>query len=240
MNAPTGEGGDARAFPDLTGIVLPGRSFSDLLDVVVNLAVSAVEGITGASVSVVHRDTERLETSNATSADIRRVDEAQYDKGEGPCVEAIRTGTETTIEIPTRRWPEFSDSAAAAGVRSVQSYPLAVDGRTLGALNCYSTSETALAAAATRVVRDLASQAAVVLANATALAVAEMTNRQLQEALETRDLIGQAKGILMARQNIDADAAFDILRRASQRSNRKLRDIAAEILARAGDPDIGR
>lgn len=103
---------------------------------------------------------------------------------------------------------------------------------TLGALNVYSQNVRALASEAVSVARQLANQASVVLLNAAAFEPAELTNHQLSEALKTRDLIGQAKGLLMARQDIDAGAAFDILRRASQRTNRRLREIATELLSR--------
>lgn len=239
MSVPPREAGDDRLFAKLAGIVLTGQSFSDLLDHIVDMAVSVVGATTGASVSAVHRERERLETTNATSREIRHVDEAQYEECEGPCVEAIRTGEEIAVRIPIEQWPRFNEAAMKSGVRSVFSLPLSADGRTLGALNLYSATDVALPDADVRVARSLAAQAGVVVANAAALAVAEITNQQLQEALETRDLIGQAKGILMAREGIDADAAFDVLRRASQRSNRKLRDIAAEIV-RPTDPGSTR
>lgn len=81
-----------------------------------------------------------------------------------------------------------------------------------------------------------ADHAAVVLSNAMSFAASEETNRQLQTALETARTIGRAQGVLMARQNCCADDAFDMLRRASQRSNRKLREIAQEIIAPLEEP----
>lgn len=234
-------GVDPRLFAALAGLVLSQRTMSELLELIVNLAVSAVNGINGASVSVVERGNgERLETATASSKLIRNIDESQYDQGGGPCVAAIRTGREVHTLIPTATWPPFSQCAQEGGVRSVTSLPLYAAERTLGALNLYSTTAPRLSADALDVARDLAAQAAVVVANASALAVAEMTNLQLQEALQTRDMIGQAKGILMARQRVSSDMAFDILRRASQRTNRKLHDVAAEIIENFGDPGTAR
>jgi transcriptional regulator with GAF, ATPase, and Fis domain len=237
MSGPPGNGGDPRLFPALAGLVLSGQTMSGLLDLIVNLAVSVLDGVDQASVSAVHRDGERLETSNSTSADIRDIDEAQYAEAKGPCVQAIRTASEVVIELPVGKWPVFSERAIQGGIRSVTSLPLTAAGHTGGALNLYSTTVTALTADTLTTARALAAQGAVVLANASALAVAEMTNQQLQEALETRDLIGQAKGILMARQRVNSDTAFDMLRRASQRTNRKLRDVAAGITEHFGDPE---
>lgn len=232
MSGPSEPDRDPVSFADLARLVLAGQNLPDVLELIVNLAVSAIAGVDGASVSVVVRDGQRFETTNASSASIRQIDEAQYERAEGPCVEAIRTAAEVTVRLPVERWPDFSGHALGEGILSVTSLPLSVEERTLGALNLYSRTAPALDPAATAVARGLGAQAAVVVANAAALTVAEMTNQQLQEALETRDLIGQAKGILMARERIDADRAFDILRRASQRTNRKLRDIAAEIIDR--------
>jgi GAF domain-containing protein len=215
----------------LTGLLLSEATVAGLLDVIVNVAASAVAGVDGASVSLLIADGTQFETSNASSELIRDIDEAQYEEREGPCVEAIRTGRETTFSPEDDHWPAFTERATQAGVRSVWSLPLKVRDRTTGALNLYAMGGDAWAATSQRLARDLASQAAVVLANAAALMGAELTNEHLRVALETRDMIGQAKGILMARQGISGDQAFDVLRRASQRANRKLRDVAADVIS---------
>lgn len=240
MSDATGDGVDPQLFTVLTRQVLSDQTMSGLLDLVVNLALSAVEGVDGASVTVIHGDGKGLGTFSSSSPAIRAIDAAQYASAGGPCVQASRSGAEVATEVPTARWPTFSRRAVEDGVRSVTSLPLTVSERTFGALNLYSTTTTELAGDALRVARGLASQAAVVIANASTLAIAEMTNQQLQEALQTRDLIGQAKGILMVRQQINAESAFDILRRASQRTGRKLRDVASEVIRPFGDPESDR
>ncbi|MGA3220675.1 MAG: GAF and ANTAR domain-containing protein [Acidimicrobiales bacterium] len=221
---------------ELAGVLLAEQNLSDLLGIIVNLAASAIDEVDGASVSMVVHDRRRFETTNASSLVIRDIDEAQYERAEGPCVEAIRTGREVSISLPTPRWPQFSERAVRAGMRSVWSLPLTVKEQTTGALNLYSSHHEPWAGTAAPAARGLAGQAAVVLANAASLANAETTNNHLQEALESRDMIGQAKGILMARQKVSANEAFDILRRASQTSGRKLRDIAAEVVSRLERP----
>jgi GAF domain-containing protein len=215
--------------PDLARLLLFEETISGLLDIVVNLSVSAVPGVQGASISLVLSEGDQLQTSHASSQVIREVDEGQYQDDNGPCVSAIRTGREVTVTVPAEEWPTFNERAVEANVTSVLSLPLRVHDRTTGALNLYSIGGSSPSEAATAVARDLAAQAAVVLANATALASAELIRQHLEEALKSRDIIGQAKGILMAREGISADEAFDTLRRASQRTNRKLRDIAAEV-----------
>jgi GAF domain-containing protein len=229
--------GTGDLLPELAGLLLSEETVSGLLDVIVNLAVSAVEGVSGASVSMVVRDGDQLETTNASSDVIRGIDEAQYRANGGPCVEAIRTGHEVSVAIPSQKWATFSEGAARAGMRSVWSLPLSVRQRTTGALNLYAAVEESWEDAAAVAARGLARQAAVVLANAAELMSTQLTNQQLQEALASRDLIGQAKGILMARESISADEAFDVLRRASQRSGCKLRDVAVKLIARVDRPD---
>jgi GAF domain-containing protein len=152
-------------------------------------------------------------------------------------VEAIRSGHETTFSAGDDHWPAFTERAIRAGVRSVWSLPLTVRDRTTGALNLYAMGGDAWAGTSRRLARDLASHAAVVLANAAALMSAELTNEHLRVALETRDMIGQAKGILMARQGVSSDEAFDVLRRASQRQNRKLRDVATDVVNQVTQPE---
>lgn len=224
--------------PELAGLLLSEETVSGLLEMVVNLAVSAVAGVDGASVSLRTSHGARLETTNASSELIRTIDEAQYQHEAGPCVQAIRSGTEVTFHTASGQWPEFAHAAAAAGVTTVWSLPLRIRDQTTGALNLYSTTEVPPDEPDTRrTARALAAQAAVVLANATALMTAELVGAHLQEALAGRDLIGQAKGILMTRQAISSDEAFDILRRASQRNGHKLRDVAAEIVRQLGQPD---
>jgi GAF domain-containing protein len=208
-----------------------------LLDVIVNLAVATVPGVDAASVSLVAHDGKRLGTTSATSAGVRVADEAQYRPAGGPSVEAIRTGAEVAVSLPAPRWAAFSAIAADLGFCSVWAFPLSLRHRTLGALNLYSRTEHNNDDEARSAARALAGQAAVVLANASTLMSAELSNRHLRDALESRDVIGQAKGILMARYGVSADRAFEDLRRASQGNGRKLRDVAEEVV---GSISLGR
>src|SRR5487761_24909 len=105
-------GGDGRVEPTelvagLAGLLLSEETISGLLDIVVNLAASTVAGVDGASVSMLVGGAGQWETSNASSESVREVDEAQYEDGAGPCVEAMRTGEEVTIAFPADRWPTF-------------------------------------------------------------------------------------------------------------------------------------
>ena len=132
---------------------------SDLLDVIVNVAISAVRGINGASVAVLIGNRPWFETTNATSAKVRTVDEMQYERAEGPCVEAILMGQEVNISVTTERWPHFSNEAVLAGMRSVCSLPLIFAERTTGALNLYSTVGQPWGSNTARTARKLGGQA---------------------------------------------------------------------------------
>lgn len=207
---------------------------SGLLDLIVEVAVMKTAGVTGASISV-RLGRGEFETTHASSPGIRAIDEAQYKDGAGPCVKAIQTGEETLVCIPVAEWEAFSARALEAGVRAVWSLPLK-RGDGAASLNLYSATRGGWDPAGMAAARRLAGHAASVWATADALANARSVNQRLLQALDSRDRIGQAKGILMAREAVGADEAFDILRRASQRTNRKLVDIAADIL-RSANPD---
>ena len=197
---------------------------------VAQLGESALEGAKATGVTLL--DEGRPKTFAYTSEEAPEVDQLQYAEGAGPCLEAyrqkkvIRVASNRTEE----RWPEFTRRAADKGVLSSLSLPLVVEDRGIGALNFYAHAEDAFSAEDEAVGMAFAEQAAVIMANAQAYWGARDHIRNLDEAMRSRAVIEQAKGILMARSNLDEDEAFDMLRRASQRENRKLRDLAAELV----------
>ncbi len=169
-----------------------------------------------------------------THPEAPEIDEAQYRNGEGPCMYAFRDQQLYRIDstIQDQRWPDFCRRAAAHGIYSTLSVPLAARGKSLGALNLYSESENAFTADHERSVRIFADQACIVLANAQVYWDARQLSENLSQAIETRETISQAVGILIATGGRTPDDAFQVLVNASQRENRKVRDIAVEIVAR--------
>ena len=131
-----------------------------------------------------------------------------------------------------KRWPDYVEHVVTATpVRSSLSVPLPYQGATIGALNNYSTVPAAFASPESlRAGTDVAEVIAVAVANADAHAQLFDQARNMRVAMESRAVIEQAKGVLMAQRHVDAEQAFEILREASQRYNRKLRDIAAGIV----------
>ncbi len=223
--------------PGLARLLLSEQAVSDLFDVIVNVATLGVSGVKGASVSVLIGDRPWFGTTNASSAEVRAIDEAQYERAEGPSVEAILMSQEVGVGVPTARWPQFSEQAVLAGMLSVWSLPLTFAQRTTGALNLYSAAAQPWSATTARAARRLGGQAAVVLANAVSLASAELANHHRRPALEDGDVTSQAVSTLTAPHAITADQALDILRRVSQHSGRKLQEIAGDVVRGLGQPE---
>ena len=176
----------------------------------------------------------KVGTAVFTDPEAPEIDQAQYESGRGPCLDAFRTGDTLRIESTTddERWPEFSATCAAHGILSTLSLPLSVDGTTYGALNLYSRRSAAFDDEQTSTAALFAAHAAVVLANATLYWAARVRSEQLEAALTTRAEIEQAKGIIMSTMRCSADEAFEVMVKQSQRENRKLREVAAEIVRR--------
>jgi GAF domain-containing protein len=161
------------------------------------------------------------------------LDESQYESGDGPCLAAIRHHGDESNITGSGRWPEFEDAAAEAGVVGTFSVALVAGDEPIGGLNMYSRSAQVFAEDSRRAAVELAGEVAVAVANAVAYDDATTLARQLEEALASRATIEQAKGILVAAQKCSPEQALEILRRASQRENRKLREMAADIVERA-------
>ncbi len=149
------------------------------------------------------------------------LDLKQQETGEGPCVEAARTQAliRVTDTKTDSRWPQFSAAAQACDVRSLLCAPLWVNDQRLGALTLYAQRPAVFSQEDTKLIELFAALAALALAEA-------QRTEQLREAIASRDLIGQAKGILMERYQVGDDAAFAVLNRTSQSLNRKVTDVA--------------
>ena len=160
------------------------------------------------------------------------IDQAKYDSGNGPCLDSFRTGEIFRVESTTsdQRWPEFSTACANHGILSTMSLPIILDGRRHGALNLYSRQEAAFGSTEIAAGRQFAAQAAVVIGYARAYWRTRELSEHLQRALEHRAEIEQAKGIIIAATGVTPDEAFETLARQSQHENRKLRDVAIELV----------
>jgi GAF domain-containing protein len=208
-------------------------TLQETLSRVADLTVEAVPPVELAGITMMVEG--RPQTAIFTDPEATEIDEAQYGTGEGPCVQAFRENRVIRIDSTLRDgpWQAFRETASEHGVRSTLSLPLTVDKEAVGALNLYAKREHAFGDDEVETATLFASQAAIVLANAQAYWDARELSSGLSEAMKHRAVIEQAKGVLMAAEGLDEDAAFQLLVSASQRENVKLRDIAQRIMDRA-------
>ena len=220
------------AIRQLASVSVVNTGLPDLLNQVAVLANETVDGSDFVGMTMAVKG--RVQTPVYTDEDAPEIDAAQYRTGVGPCVDAFRDCAMYLVPSTPEdeRWKPFSEACVAHGVLSMMSLPVAANGESLGALNFYSRTERAFDADAEAVAAAFAAQAGVIIANARAYWDAKELGEQLTEALSTRVITEQAKGLLMST-GLSADAAFDVLKKASQSQNRKLRDVAADIVAEA-------
>ena len=217
----------------LSEVVLDAQPYEDALRQVAQSAVRAVPGADGTSVCTLQG--ELPGTRVASSGFVRAVDAVQYGLGEGPCVDALRTARPVLVATLAAEPPysAFGPAAVDLGVHSALAAPLVVRSVCVGTLNIYAHRSGAFDAESVAVAEAFAAPAAVVVANAQALELSQRMAEQLREAMSSRAVIEQAKGVLMALHGLTAEQAFARLRSASQTSHRKLRDVAGEVLASA-------
>ncbi|MDI3213003.1 GAF and ANTAR domain-containing protein [Arthrobacter sp. AL12] len=190
---------------------------------IVQAAVQLIPGVADASISLV-TGRKTIESRIASGELPRRVDALQSSTGQGPCLDAAYE--DRIVRVPDlsteTRWPAFSSGAVELGARSMLSIQLFVEGDRLGALNLFGVSPDAFDLESEQIGLLVAAHAAVAFADSQKIS-------QLSEALISRQLIGQAEGILMERYKLSAQQAFLVLTRASSSSNRKLREVAEDL-----------
>jgi GAF domain-containing protein len=218
------------AMAELASLLVDEDDLPGMLDRVARLAARSIPDCDSAGVTLA-TEGEPL-TAAATDARTLAVDRAQYDVGDGPCLAAYRERKvqRVLVEDAAERYPEFTQAARSIGVRSFLASPLLVRGDGIGSLNLYSTKPHGFAALDEAVVVLFAAQAAVAVANSRLYQRARTLSSQLEAAMASRAVIEQAKGVIMGARAIDPDEAFNLLRRTSQTENRKLRDIAVDVV----------
>jgi GAF domain-containing protein len=213
-------------------------SMDDLLQTVTDLAKTVMPGNPETSVTLLVKDhPATVATTGQLAVDL---DERQYERGHGPCLHAARTGelTEIADTRADRRWPDYLPRAVQQGVLSSLSVPLAIDDddQVTGALNIYAREPNAFDEDSRTAATRFGPYAAVAAGNLHAYQAARDRADNLQAALETRGVIDQAKGILMATRQLTADQAFQVLAQVSMKTNRKLHAIADELVHTGGLP----
>lgn len=229
-------------FARLTAALLDAHTVQDVLEQVVEATISVAPQVDVASVTLRSPD-GTFHTPIATHSVAQLLDECQYELGEGPCVTAALNPGPAVAAWPDRfdadsPWPGFTRAARKLGVEAVLSFsllPTPKPPRLSGALNLYSQRPDGLDAIDRDAILLLATHASLALASTEAVTSAKLREAQLHQAIDSRDVIGQAKGILMSRRNISAEEAFNILRASSQHLNVRLAEVAKVLVAQ---PDI--
>ena len=236
----TGLGPLAQQFVVLSEALLAAGTVAEVLERVVRAAKEIVPGADLVSVTMRDPD-DGFRTPVETDPLATRLDELQYEMDEGPCVAATRkAGFGLVFErdlADAPDFPRYGPAAVELGARSMLAVGLFPQGDAprMGALNLYSLSVGGLDDADRDVALVLAAHASTALAATEACSAADLEAAQLRVALQSRDVIGQAKGILMERRGISAAEAFDVLRAASQSLNVKLATIAETLVSRRAD-----
>ncbi|WP_410603222.1 GAF and ANTAR domain-containing protein [Amycolatopsis sp. lyj-90] len=233
----------AAALRELTESMRLDEPQDALLERVAKKVVGMLPGADAATVTLYSDD--EPSTVATTDESLLPLDKAQYSADEGPCLKAAQSGTivRTRLETAAERWPDFAAAAEQLGVRTALACPLFVPDEShfrrrdteplSGALNVWSFEENAFDPVEAALVAMFTSAISAIVLTASRWAAAERQAETLVAALETRDAIATAKGIVMARLELNAEEAFRWLTEASQHTNRKIREISVLI---AEDP----
>lgn len=202
------------------------QRFSTAQEVLDHIVVTVVEMVPGAQDATITVAQQRKDARSAAASSerARLFDVLQSETSQGPCLDALFEQETLRVDdlASDERWPALAARFEELGARSMVCFQLFVTGDTLGSLNVLATEPGAFTDESERVGLLFASHAAIALADAQEL-------ENVKSALVTRDVIGQAKGILMERFKITADEAFRLLAKASQQTNRKLYAVAADL-----------
>jgi GAF domain-containing protein len=201
-----------------------------LLHRVCEQVTRAVPGVDEATITLLTEGVPR--TAATTSELVAQLDRNQYAANEGPCLQAARSGKVVRVAVSdaVERWPSFAKDAAEAGFGSFLSAPLVVDDGHAGAINCYSVHGHGFAELDEKLLDLYVGATTGSLRSYSRYQQARANAEQLREALTSRAVIDQAKGMLMAMRQIGAEEAFAVLVEQSQRENVKLRDLAERFV----------
>jgi len=176
-----------------------------------------------------------LKVVAATSGAAEAAELVQVQRAEGPCHDCCRSGTPVTVpDLAARRraWPSFVPVALEVGFRATHAVPLRLRGRILGAMNLFLAESAALSAAGRSTAQALADVATITIVQSRTIQDARIVQDQLQEALDSRVAIEQAKGVLAERLGCSVDEAFCRLRGYARGNGRRLSEVAREISER--------
>lgn len=218
--------------PALAQLAFPEQSLESMVEQILAIALTAVSGCDGAGLTVSDDGHGNRFTGGQGVAST--LEPAQYELGEGPCVLCLRSGAPQQFDAGTdeQRWPDFAGLARAHGVASCIAVPLELSDQAIGAFNLYARNEHALDEPARQSAFALAGQAACVVGNFISYAHAMGEVERLQRLVEGPEhTVAQATGVLMARHDLDASAAHDLLEDNARRSGQGVAEAAREVVS---------
>jgi GAF domain-containing protein len=225
------------ALTELFAALLSNENMNSILQSVAELSRRHIAGAEYCSITLIRR--ERAHTVASTGQLAVDLDEVQYKQGWGPCLDASRTDQVLLLEdMATEvRWPRYTPVALEAGARSSLSIPLPVESYLVGALNLYATRAGVFTDQSVQIGVSLAAHLTAALSYAESAFAHRDRVEQLNQALDSRGVIEQAKGMIMAQKRCSAEDAFGLMRKLSMDENIRLQDLATSLVASAsGQP----
>ena len=228
-----------RTFVDLADTLVDEFDVIELLHVLTGRCVELL-GVDAAGVMLADPHGQ-LRVAAASSERARMLELFELQNDEGPCLDAFRTGRQVSyVDLTGGRspWPNFAPHAVAEGFSSVHAVPMRLRQQVIGALNLFGQPSRQLDAEDVRVAQAFADIATIAILQERLVRDREVLATQLQTALDSRVVIEQAKGVLAERLGFDMDTAFSTLRDAARRANRRLSDVARDVVATRGSTDL--
>jgi hypothetical protein len=220
----------AQTFVQLADTLVEGFDVIDLLTVLTTRCVELLDA--DAAGILLADDTGTLHVVAASSERAHLLELFQIQNEEGPCHECYESGRAVvSLDLGNGRWPRFAAEAREAGYAMVEALPLRLRQQTIGALNVFSTRVTGGSEDDLLVAQALADAATIGILHDAAMREAQIVTAQLTNALNSRIAVEQAKGIIAERHELDMDESFARLRSAARNGNRRLSEVAAEVVA---------
>jgi len=204
----------------------------DVVDLLTRLADRCVEVFDVAAAGLMLASDGELRVLASSSEAMRVLELFEVQADEGPCVDCYRSGkpiVNAALDVVDSRWPQFGPKAVEAGFRSVHALPMRLRGQTIGALNMFRVDEGQLSAADAVGAQALTDVATIAILAQRALRTEQMVNEQLTQALSTRIVIEQAKGVVAESADLDMERAFARLRRHARNHSLRLSDVAQAV-----------
>lgn len=221
----------ADTFVGLAGALVTGFDIADMFDELAGACVSLLPVSAAGLMLVDTADNLRVMASSSERSRLIELMEIQND--EGPCLDCYRTGEQVfagDLSETRERWPVFSDEAMRVGFQAAFAIPLRLRHETIGALNLFHFSRGDVEGTTVRIAQGLADVATIAILQQRAVDRGVELSTQLQEALNSRLVIEQAKGVLAEREQLDMPAAFELLRGFARRTSQRLADVARRVV----------